>query len=125
MAVPRAVSVQPTPTPAPTAAPVVVAQPVPTPVPQPVAVAPARAAETAPVAAAPAESRAERIQAYIDALQVTGARAAGSESKALVNGHVFRLNDVLDKTLGLRLKQVDADHLTFVDAAGDTYVKSY
>jgi hypothetical protein len=121
--VPKAAAPVPTPIPVPTAAPVVVVQPVPTEAPAPVAVA--RAPEPTAAPAAVTESRAERIQAYIDALQVTGARAAGSESKALVNGHVFKLNDVLDKTLGLRLKQVDADHLTFVDAAGDTYVKSY
>ena len=124
IAAPKVAAPAPTPTPAPTAAPVVVVQPVVAQATAPVARTPEPTAAPA-AASAPAESKADRIQAFIDALQISGARAAGADSKALVNGHVFKLNDVLDKALGLRLKQVDADHLTFVDSAGDTYVKSY
>jgi hypothetical protein len=139
--VPRIVAPAPTAAPVPTAAPLIVAAPVPTaaPIPTsaPVAAAqpPPAQAEPAPAAAPPAalapapaaapESREERVQAYIDGLHVTGARSAGADSKALVDGHVFKLGDVLDKALGLRLTGVDPDHLTFVDAAGGTYVKPY
>jgi hypothetical protein len=133
--VPRVIAPAPTAAPAPTSAPVVVAQPSPTPAPAVVAAAvavpaavpavTAPAASAAPAPTAAPQSRAEQVQAYVDGLVVTGARSAGSDSKALVNGHVFKLNDVLDKALGLRLARVDPDHLTFVDGAGDTYLKSY
>jgi hypothetical protein len=109
--------------PSPTPAPAVVAAAVAVPAAVPAVTAPAASAAPAPTAAP--QSRAEQVQAYVDGLVVTGARSAGSDSKALVNGHVFKLNDVLDKALGLRLARVDPDHLTFVDGAGDTYLKSY
>jgi len=99
---------QPTPLPI-VAAPIIAARPVPAPA----------------VTAASSEGHSEDVQAYIDALHVTGARAAGSDSKALVDGHVFKLNDLLNKGFGLRLKRVDPDQLTFVDATGATYVRSY
>jgi hypothetical protein len=52
-------------------------------------------------------------------------RAAGADSKALVDGHVYKVNELIDRTIGLKLTKVDADHLTFVDAQGDTYLKSF
>jgi outer membrane biosynthesis protein TonB len=84
--------------------------------------APAGAARPA---AAPQLSRGEQAQNFVDRLRVTGARAAGQDSKALVDGHVYRVNDVLDRALGIRLVQVDADHLTLVDSDGATYVKNF
>lgn len=99
-----------------------VAVPTPTPKAAPVVVAPAAAA---PAAAASADGPVDKVQAYIDGLQVAGARAAGSDSKALMDGHVYRLHDTVNRALGLKLVKVDADHLTFVDAAGQTYTKAY
>jgi Tfp pilus assembly protein PilP len=79
------------------------------------------------LAKAPAQplSRAEQIQNFIDSLRVTGVRTAGNESKALVDGHVYRVDDYLDRNLGLKLLKVDTDHLTLVDAAGASYVKNF
>jgi len=65
------------------------------------------------------------IQGIVDRFRVSGVRAAGADSKALVDGHVYKINEMIDRTIGLRLVKVDADHLTFVDAQGDTYVKSF
>jgi len=64
-------------------------------------------------------------QSFVDSLRVTGVRAAGTDSKALVDGHIYRVNDVLDRALGIRLVQVDPDHLTLVDSQGVTYIKSF
>jgi hypothetical protein len=75
-------------------------------------------------AAAPL-SHGDQVQDFIDKLRVTGVRTAGTDSKALVDGHVYRVNDILDRALGIRLVQVDADHLTLVDSAGVTYVKNF
>jgi hypothetical protein len=131
MPVVPAVSVARPTLPPPTAAPVFVAA-VPSATPPPVVAAvaipniPARGAPTESIKAPSAPlSRGERIQSFIDGLRVTGVRAAGSDSKALVDGHVYRVNDMLDRALGLRLVQVDADHLTLVDSGGVTYIKSF
>ncbi len=43
----------------------------------------------------------------------------------IVDGHVYRVNDLLDRALGIRLVQVDVDHLTLVDSTGVTYIKSF
>jgi hypothetical protein len=100
--------------------------------PAPAAPPPAAAAATPlPVAAAPApaptavQSLAERVQAVIDRIQISGVRYAGSDSKAIIDGHIYRINDVLDKALGIRLSKFDQDHLTFVDPTGATYAKSF
>lgn len=80
----------------------------------------------APVAAtADAQAHNNLVQGLVDAIHVSGVRAAGAESKALIDGHVYRLNDVLDRATGLRLVGVDTDHVTFVDSAGVTYLKSF
>jgi hypothetical protein len=42
-----------------------------------------------------------------------------------VDGHVYRVNDMLDRTLGIRLVKVDPDHLTLVDSEGATYIKNF
>ncbi len=103
------------PTPVPTAEPVVQAAPNPTPAPVVVAAKPI----------APPRSRVEQVQSFIDALRITGVRLAGTESKVLVDGHVYRVNDMLERSLGIKLVQVDADHLTLVDSAGATYLKNF
>jgi hypothetical protein len=140
-----AVAARPAPEPLPTPAPQRVVVQVPSisvPVSMPAAAAPTQAPERAaetpppvvraavlPAAAAPSEAslqaRSELVQGIVDRLHVSGARAAGADSKALVDGHVYRVNDIVDRTVGLRLVKVEPDRLTLVDAAGDTYQKSY
>ncbi len=66
-----------------------------------------------------------RVQAYVDAVRVTGIRSSGTESKVLMNDRVFRLNDVVDRSLGIRLTEVRADSLTFVDETGFAYIKNF
>jgi hypothetical protein len=120
------------PTAAPTSAPVVVAMPSPTPT--PVAVAPATPPSVAVAAVTPApvqrtadnsQVHTDMVQGLVDAFHISGVRTAGFGSKALVNGHVYKLNDIVDKSIGLKLVKVDEDHLTFVDRDGNTYVKSF
>ncbi len=43
----------------------------------------------------------------------------------LINGHVYKVNDILNRALGVRLVKVDPDHLTLMDAGGATYLKSF
>jgi ribosome-associated protein YbcJ (S4-like RNA binding protein) len=58
-------------------------------------------------------------------LKVTGIRSSGTDSKVLMNDRVFRVNDVVDRSLGVRLTKVSSDSLTFTDANGAVYVKYF
>jgi len=93
-------------------------------VPVAAAQAPAQAAPAASVAAAP-QSHADLVQGVVDGYHISGVRLAGAGSKALIDGHVYKLNDFVDKTLGLKLAKVDEDHLTFVDRDGNTFAKTF
>lgn len=82
----------------------------------------------APLPTAPKAAPAKpdpRIQIFVDSVRVAGIRFSGNESKVLMNDRVYRVNDVVDRGLNVRLQQVTADTLTFVDANGLTYVKNF
>lgn len=93
----------------------------PTPAPAPIVVL---AAPTPPPASA-APLQADQIQNLVDNYHISGVRAAGAGSKALIDGHVYRINDLVDRLLGLRLVKVDEDHLTFTDRTGATYIRAF
>ena len=123
--VPRPVAAAPAP--AATPSPVIVA---PVLVPPPVAPAPkpdtrAAAAPPAPAAPSPAPTPDLRILTSVDALHVMGIRSSGTDSKVLMNDRVYRVNDMVDYTLGIRLTKVAADGLTFTDANGISYPKNF
>lgn len=61
----------------------------------------------------------------VEALRVMGIRASGSESKVLMNDRVFRIGDVVNHDLGVKLTGVTANSLTFVDATGATYTRYF
>ena len=65
-----------------------------------------------------------KILALIDGFRVTGIRAASGDSKVLMNDRVYRLNDLVDYELGLRLTGVTTTVLTFTDENGVTYTKT-
>jgi len=66
-----------------------------------------------------------KILAYLDALQIAGIRVSDTGSKVLMNDRVFRENEIVDHLLGLRLKKVESDNLTFVDERGVIYTKNF
>lgn len=67
----------------------------------------------------------DRVHAFLDTVRLTGVRASGKDSRVRMNEVVHRLNDVVDRTLGLKLTGVASDHLTFTDANGIEYVKNF
>lgn len=79
----------------------------------------------APAAAAPAAPPRpdEKITAFVGTLRVAGVRALGEDSRVLINDRVYRVNDVIDRALGVRLVKVEAGSLHFVDGRGVAYVK--
>lgn len=126
--------------PIPSASPLIAASPRPESKPPPAALPPVTAANVAvaPAAPVPASTAAatppaptaapkpdDRITAFVEAIRVTGIRASGDESRVLMNDRVYRVNDVVDRTLGVRLVKAAADSLTFVDPNGITYVKFF
>ena len=58
-------------------------------------------------------------------MRVTAIRASANDSKVFMNDKVYRVNDLVERTLGIRLVKVAADSLTFADANGVTYVKYF
>lgn len=66
-----------------------------------------------------------RILAFIDTVRITGIRASGADSKVLMNDRVFRVNDMVDRTLGLRLTAVEANALIFEDERGVIYTRNF
>lgn len=122
--------------PPPTAAPVVPTAPAAAANPIPAPTAPAAAVGSAHSPAPPSPSVSsppanatprpdEKIAEYLDRLRILGVRSPGPEARVLIGERVFRLNDVVDRGLGLRLQKVDPGKITFVDAAGMTYTKNY
>jgi hypothetical protein len=80
--------------------------------------------KTAPIASVPAGPD-ERVTTFVEAIRVTGIRSSGAESRVLMNERVYRVNDVVERNLGVRLVKVDANSLTFSDPNGITYVKNF
>lgn len=101
----------------------------PTPAPTVASEAPvATTAELLPAAPPPPITPAkadERIHVFVDAIKVTGIRSSGDDSRVLMNDRVFRLNDIVDRALGVRLTKVEPNILTFTDANGATYLKNF
>lgn len=64
-------------------------------------------------------------QNFVDAIRVAGIRSSGNESKVLMNDRVYRVNDIVERALGLKLIKVSSDALTFADPNGTVYVKNF
>lgn len=66
-----------------------------------------------------------RSSAIVDGLRISGIRASATDPKVLMNERVYRLNDVIDHTIGLRLKEINATNLVFIDETGATYMRNF
>lgn len=111
----------------PTAVPPAASAPLPT-APLPTATPEVAQAQAAP-AAAPVSSPPPKgdalVHAFVDSIKVAGIRPSGSDSRVLMNDRVFRVNDIVERNLGVRLTKVEADALTFTDMNGAVYVKNF
>lgn len=81
--------------------------------------APAKA-EPVPVKLPPTPKLAE----LVDAFRVAGIRAAGADSKVLINDRVYRIGDTVDFAHSIRLTGVAPTSLTFTDASGASYTRN-
>ncbi len=73
----------------------------------------------------PEAGQNKAILTWLSTLRVAGIRPAGADSKVLMNDRVYKLNDVVDYSLGLKLTGIAIKQLTFVDEKGVSYVKSF
>jgi hypothetical protein len=91
----------------------------------PAAVAPTANPAPASTATVPAGAAKpdERIAAYVEALRITAIRA--NDNKVIMNEKVYRVNEIVERNLGVRLVKVANDSLTFADGNGVTYVKYF
>jgi hypothetical protein len=67
----------------------------------------------------------ERVREFVESVRVTGIRSSGADSRVLMNERVYRVNDIVERTLNVRLINAAADSLTFADERGVTYVKRF
>lgn len=104
------------------------------PTPAPAAASPAPATDTAATpasspsaatAANPAAKAKVDVSTFIDAIHVTGVRFSEGSSKVLMNDHVYKLNDIVERVLNIRLIEINNDSLTFVDENGAVYKKNF
>ena len=92
----------------------------------PTPAAPLAPASSPPAPAATTAPRADdRVAEHLDRLRILGVRSPGPEARVLIGERVYRINDLVDRALGLRLQKVEPGRITFVDAAGATYTKNY
>jgi hypothetical protein len=94
----------------------------------PIAPAPERPALVgagSPTAGAARPAASGSLQDYIDTLRVTGwsVGTTPADSKVMINDKVYRINDVVDRALGLKLTDVKSDRITLSDERGGTYVR--
>lgn len=113
-------------TPPPVTASPVVAPPPSTPPPV-TPIAPANTAVTpvTPPEPAPVIRLGTRIQSFVDRLRVTSIRISDTGNKAILNDRLFRVNDLVEPTLGLRLTDIQPNVLTFTDETGATYLRHF
>lgn len=80
------------------------------------------AAETAVDPTSPGGTRPNpRVNAFLDTIRVSGIRASATDPRVSMNDRVFRLNDIVDRTLELRIIGIAPEGLTFIDPAGVVY----
>lgn len=79
----------------------------------------------APAKAAPPAKLEPKSMTFIENLRVAGIRAAGADSKVLMNDRVYRIGDTVEHELGLKLTGITASSLSFEDERGAKYTRNF
>jgi hypothetical protein len=67
----------------------------------------------------------EAILNYLERVRVTGIRVSETDPKVLMNNRVYRLNEIVDRDLKLRITKISPRELLFQDALGHVYRKVF
>ena len=86
--------------------------------------APAKGEPAKPAVLAPAKFDTKSIN-FIESLRIAGIRASATDSKVLMNDRVYRIGDIVEHELGLKLIGITASSLTFEDERGARYTRSF
>ncbi len=75
--------------------------------------------------AAPAPKMGSKGVNYIENLRIAGIRASATDSKVLMNDHVYRIGDTIEHELGLKITGITSSSLTFEDEHGAVYTRQF
>lgn len=92
------------------------------------AATPAAASASLPAPAAPVPAVAKmdnKAVAYIENLRIAGIRASATDSKVLMNDRVYRIGDIVEHELGLKLIAITSSSMTFEDERGARYTRNF
>lgn len=73
----------------------------------------------------PPPSPSLQMISAIEGFRIAGVRAAGTDSKVLMNDRVYRVGDVVDHVNGIRIAAVTANSVTFTDRSGASYTRNF
>lgn len=86
---------------------------------------PPPAATSTAEAPRPAGRLEPRAIQFIDGIRVAGIRASATDSKVLMNDRVYRIGDIVEHEMGLRLVGITTSSLTFEDDRGGRYTRNF
>lgn len=66
-----------------------------------------------------------RAMNYIEGLRVAGIRFSATDSKVLMNDRVYRVGDMVEHEMGLKLVGISSSSLTFEDERGGRYTRNF
>jgi hypothetical protein len=93
-----------------------------------VAVKPQPAAHVAKTPDEPVPAAAKmdnKAVAYIENLRIAGIRASATDSKVLMNDRVYRIGDMVEREMGLKLIGITSSSMTFEDERGARYTRNF
>jgi len=65
------------------------------------------------------------VLSYLERARVTGIRVSATDPKVLMNNRVYRLNEIVDRDLQLRIVAIAPRELQFEDPIGHVYRKTF
>ena len=78
-----------------------------------------------PVAVAAPQKLEPRAMTFIDNIKVAGIRASATDSKVLMNDRVYRVGDIVEHEMALKLTGITSNSLTFEDERGGRYTRTF
>ncbi len=66
-----------------------------------------------------------KVLAFLESSRITGIKVAGVHSRLLMNNQVYRKDDMVHSETKLRIKEIAANEILFVDESGIQYRKQF
>ena len=75
--------------------------------------------------AAPPQKLDTKAVNFIEGLRIAGIRASTTDSKVLMNDRVYRIGDIVEHDMGLKLVGITSNSLTFENEGGARYTRTF